>query len=206
MTKNMSAKAQRRMLMKKQILIAAAVTFFSLPVLAGEYDVDVSHSHVGFSVKHLVISNVKGQFQKLSGKITYDEAKKEIKGGSATIEASSIFTSDAKRDEHLRSPDFFDVEKFPEVKFVLKNAKIQGKKLTVTGDLTIKDKTKSVTLTGEFLGQAKDPWGKERIGMTATGKINRKDFGLTWSKTTEAGGLVVGDEVTLTIELEAIKK
>lgn len=192
--------------MKKLILAVLAAVSLTTVVHAGDYDVDPSHSQVGFAVKHLVISNVKGTFQKLSGKFTFDETKKVFTSGEAIIDAKSIFTNEAKRDEHLRSPDFLDADKNPEIKFVLKSGKVTGNSVQVAGDLTIRGVTKPVTLSGQFLGAAKDPWGNQRVGFTATGKIKRADFGLTWNKAMESGGVVVGDEVTLTIELEAIKK
>lgn len=192
--------------MRKILLAVFAAVTMSSVLQAGEYEADPAHSQVGFAVKHLVISNVKGTFQKYTGRFTYDETKKVFTSGEAVIEAGSVFTNEAKRDEHLRSPDFFDVQKNPEIKFVLKSGKVNGSAIQVVGDLTIRGVTKPVTLTGQFLGAAKDPWGNERVGFTATGKINRKDFGLVWNKTLESGGVVVGDEVTLTIELEAIKK
>lgn len=192
--------------MKKLMLAAIAALLVTQAAVAAEFEVDVSHSQVGFSVKHLVISNVKGSFQKFTGKFTFDEKKKVFTAGEAVIEAKTIFTNDEKRDEHLRSGDFFDVEKHPEIKFVLKSGRVSGNNVQVVGDLTIRGITKTVVLNGQYLGAAKDPWGNERVGFTATGKINRKDFGLTWNKALETGGAVVGDEVILTIELEGIKK
>lgn len=193
--------------MKTWISAFLAFFLFGGALSAGDYEADPSHSQVGFSVKHMVISNVKGSFQKYSGKFTFDEATRVITSGEAVIDVKSVFTNDTKRDDHLRSPDFFDAGKFSEIKFVLKSGKVQaGNKIQVVGDLTIKGVTKTVTLTGEFLGSAKDPWGNQRVGFTATGKINRKDFGLTWNKALEGGGVVVGDDVIITIELEGIKK
>jgi polyisoprenoid-binding protein YceI len=168
---------------------------------------DGSHAHASFTVRHLVISNVRGEFGKVSGTVSLDEKDLTKSSVQTTIEAASIDTGVADRDKHLRSPDFFDVEKFPTITF--KSTKIekagQGK-LKVTGDLTMKGVTKAVVLAVDGpTAEIKDPWGKTRRGLSASATINRKDWGLTWSKTIEAGP-VVGDEVKIEIEAELIKQ
>jgi polyisoprenoid-binding protein YceI len=167
---------------------------------AAPYDVDIAHSSVGFKIKHLMISNVKGNFAEFSG--SYDLEGGKLKALDGSIKASSIDTGIDKRDTHLKSADFFDVAKFPDITF--KMTSFSGEKLT--GDLTIHGVTKSVTLESEVSGTIKDPWGKTRSSISLNGTINRSDYGLTWNKALEAGGVVVGDEVKLSIELEGIAK
>ncbi len=174
---------------------------------AATYVLDKSHCNIGFSVKHLVISNVKGKFDDFEGSFDFDEAKKGLNSAQAAIKTASINSGDPKRDDHLRSPDFFDAEKFPEITFALKNSRsLGGGKMQVTGDLTIRGVTKAVTLTGEFLGTANDPWGNKRAGFTAEGEIIRADYGMVWNKQLDGGGLVVGDKVKLQLEIEGILK
>lgn len=184
------------------ILMAIGVS----DVYAGTYTIDPNHSNISFSIKHLVFSNVRGHFLDYSGEITFDEAKKEVTNARAQIKTASIDTGVLKRDNHLRSADFFDVEKFPTITFNLKNTTLKDDKTIFIGDLTIHGVTKEVQLTGEFLGAAKDPWGNERIGFSAEGVINRTDFGIVWNKTLEKGGLLVGNYVKLLIEVECVLK
>ena len=195
--------------MNRYVALAAAA-LVAAPGLAAaaNYELDAAHSSAGFRVQHLMVSKVKGSFQKLAGTVQYDEKAPEKIVIRADIDTASINTDQPKRDEHLRSPDFFDVAKHPKMTFVSKSAKAAGKgKLKVTGDLTIRGVTKPVTLDVEGLDvESKDPWGNFRRGGTATGKINRKDFGLTWNNALETGGVVVGDEVDLVLDFELIKK
>jgi len=174
---------------------------------ADTYTIDPAHSSVGFKVQHLMVSKVYGKFDKFAGTFDYDPKNTKIWKASATIEAASINTGIEKRDAHLRGADFLDADKFPTLEFrstgVL-GAKGGSKKLK--GDLTIHGVTKPVTLDLEVGGVAKDPWGGTRAGFTATGKINRKDFGLTWNKALETGGVLVGEEVYITIEVEGVLK
>ncbi len=171
------------------------------------WNIDATHSTAEFKIRHLMISNVKGSFPKLSGVLTLDESDVTKSSVEATIDVASIETRDAQRDTHLKSADFFDVEKFPEMKF--KSTKVVqkgGGEGTVEGDLTIRDVTKPVVF--DVVGpteQTKDPWGNLRVGVEATTKISRKEFGLTWSAPLEAGGVMVGDEVTITLEVEFVK-
>lgn len=169
--------------------------------------IDKSHSKIGFSVTHLVISEVEGYFKDYSAKIVtkgedFDNAQIEF-----TAKTSSIFTDNEKRDQHLRSDDFFNSEKYPELKFVGKSfKKVENNKYKLSGDLTIRDVTKPITLDVQFNGKIKDPWGNIRAGFNITGKLNRFDYGLKWNALTELGGAVVDNIVKLRIHIELIKQ
>ncbi len=194
--------------MKTKRFLALALAAAPVAVLAqSTWNIDPAHSHAGFSVRHLVISNVQGQFQKVTGALKLDEKDVTKSSVEATIDTGSIDTRVADRDTHLKSPDFFDVAKYPTITFKSTKVEKAGEgKLKVTGNLTIKDVTKPVVL--EVTGptkEIKDPWGKLRRGVSATAKINRRDFGLNWSKAIEAGP-VVGDEVAIEIEGELVKQ
>jgi len=169
-------------------------------LFAGTYNVDASHSNIGFKVKHLMISNVSGKFDKFNGTFDYDEKTKTLTSLTGNIEAASINTENEKRDAHLKSADFFEVKKYPNLTFKLD--KISGD--SAFGKLTIHGITKDVKLDFENNGSIVDPWGNTRVGLALSGKINRKDFGLTWNKALEVGGVVVGDKIKLDIELEGI--
>lgn len=188
------------------------VTFLLAVVLSGPafsaaYDIDASHSSVMFKVKHLAISTVTGRFDKFSGTFHYDPKDTGAWKVEAKIEAASINTGIDKRDDHLRSADFFAVDTHAELAFVSKEVMdIQDDRFKVSGDLTLHGVTKSVVLNVEVGGTVKDPWGNERAAFTAETKINRKDFGLTWSKALETGGLVVGEDVKIILEIEGIQK
>lgn len=184
------------------ILTSAAMAAKSIP--AGTYNVDAAHSKIGFEIPHLVISSVEGHFSKFDGSITIDD-KLEKSKANLNIDTTSINTDNKDRDDHLRSPDFFDAVKNPKVTFVTKKVVGTVENLKLIGDLTIKGKTKEVTLDAKYLGDVKDPWGNHKIAFNAIGKINRQDYGLTWSKVVEAGP-VVGDEVTLQIKVQASKQ
>eukprot|EP01156_Anaeramoeba_ignava_P013886 Anaeramoba_ignava/a607714_32.p2 GENE.a607714_32~~a607714_32.p2 ORF type:complete len:189 (+),score=-2.07 a607714_32:571-1137(+) len=171
-------------------------------LFAGTYNVDKSHSSVGFKVKHMMISNVKGSFDEFKGSFVYDEETKKLTALTGTIDAASINTANKKRDDHLKSEDFFDTAKYPELTFVLK--KVDGD--NVYGDLTMHGVTKEVKLELEDNGTVKDPWGNTRVGLTLEGKIDRKEFGLVYNSILEAGGVAIGDKVKLEIELEGILK
>jgi len=186
--------------------VVLSIIMYTAAVQAAVYDIDPAHTDFGFSVKHMVIANVKGTFQKFEGSLEFDDNNK-LTEASALISAESIYTKIEKRDKHLRSADFFDVAKYPDITFKATSMKYSGpNKLTITGNITIKDVTKEITLTGETLGPVKDPWGNTRMGINAKGTINRKDFGLLWNKVLETGGLLVGDMVELIIEGEGILK
>ncbi len=169
-------------------------------LFAGTYNVDASHSNIGFKVKHLMISNVSGKFDKFNGTFDYDEKTKTLTSLTGNIEAASINTENEKRDAHLKSADFFEVKKYPNLTFKLD--KISGD--SAFGKLTIHGITKDVKLDFENNGSIVDPWGNTRVGLALSGKINRKDFGLTWNKALEVGGVVVGDKIKLDIEVEGI--
>jgi polyisoprenoid-binding protein YceI len=198
--------------MKRFAIILSLLFALLVPALASAavstWAIDADHSSVQFKVKHLMVSNVKGNFNKFSGAVTIDDADITKSKVDVTIDAASIDTANAKRDEHLRSPDFFDVAKYPTLKFVsTKVAKAGEGRLKVTGNLTIHGVTKEVVLDVEGPSPAvKDPWGNTKSGASATTKINRKDFGLTWNKALETGGMVVGEEVLITLEVELLKK
>ena len=171
------------------------------------YQIDSAHSAAHFSVRHMMVSNVRGEFTKLSGSLAYDASNPRNSSLEARLEAASINTRDEKRDAHLKSPGFLDAEKFPELIFRSKQVANEGDEWKLKGDLTIHGVTREVTLTVEGpTPEVKDPWGGYRIGATAETKIHRKDFGLTWNMALEAGGMLVGDEVKITIELEAMRQ
>ncbi|MFL5509985.1 MAG: YceI family protein [Gemmatimonadaceae bacterium] len=169
------------------------------------WKLDPSHTLVEFSAKHLMITTVKGRFTDVEGLIHADEKDATKSSVEATLKAASIDTRTDQRDNHLRSGDFLDVEKFPEITF--RSTRIEGsrKEFKLTGDLTIRGVTKPVTLDVTFEGQTKDPWGGERVGFSASGKIDRRDFGLTWNVVLEAGGLTVGNDIKINIEVEAVR-
>jgi polyisoprenoid-binding protein YceI len=189
--------------MKLFALLAAAAG-----LNAATYQIDSAHSSANFTVKHMMISNVRGSFAGVAGTVIYDAANPAAAKVEATINTETVNTNEAKRDAHLKTPDFFDVAKFPTMKFVSTKVTAAGAgKFTVVGDLTLHGVTKPVTL--EVTGPApevKDGRGGVRTGATATGKINRKDFGLTWNRMLEAGGLTVSEEVAIELELQFIKK
>jgi len=193
--------------MKKIIfIIIALVMTIPLQAQAAVYEIDPAHTDFGFSVKHMVIAKVKGTFQKFEGTLEIDDNNK-LSSANAVITTESIYTKIEKRDNHLRSPDFFDVDRYPNITFTSTSITYAGPgKFTLKGNITIRDVTKEITLTGETLGPIKDPWGQTRMGINATGTLNRKDFGLLWNKVLESGGLVVGDMVDLIIEGEGILK
>ena len=169
------------------------------------WKVDPAHSLVEFAVRHMMFATVKGRFSGVDGVIKGDPSDLTKASFEATIDVNTIDTREAQRDAHLRSADFFDAEKFPTIKFRSTSVTRTGDNTyKVTGDLTIRDVTKPITLDVEFTGQGKDPWGNQRIGLSAKGSINRKDFGLTWNAPLEAGGFLVGDKVDISIEVEAV--
>lgn len=182
-----------------------AFIVFAVPVFADTYDLDPAHTTIGFSARHMVISNVAGKFEKFSGSFEIDD-KGILKKVNATMQVASINTGVAKRDGHLKSPDFFDAAKFPTITFASLLVTHKGKNYTVVGDMTIKNVTKRVTLTGEFFGTAVGFKGEHRAGFHAEGKINRKDFGVNFNAVLEAGGMVVSDEIKLVLNIEGIKR
>ncbi len=194
---------------KTLLPISATIIFAAVNATAAteRYNVDLDHSIVGFSVAHMVVSKTTGRFTDYSGFIEMDPEAKTVKALEAVIQTASVNTNHAKRDTHLKTPDFFNVEKFPTMTWKMKSYEKQGDKYVAKGDLTLLGVTKEVALTGTFNGVIpKDPWGNTRAGFTAEGKINRKDFGMNWSKVLDNGGLVVGDEVDIKLEIECIKQ
>ena len=171
------------------------------------WNIDPAHSVAEFKVKHMMIANVKGHFSKITGVLTRDESNVANASVEVSIEAASLETRDAQRDAHLKSADFFDVEKHPFLSFKSNGIKqVQDGELSVGGDLTIHGVTRKVTFDVEGpTPPAKDPWGNTRIAVSGTTKINRKDFGLTWNAALETGGILVGDEVTINLDVEFVK-
>jgi polyisoprenoid-binding protein YceI len=171
------------------------------------WNIDPVHSVAEFKVKHMMISNVKGQFATVNGVLSLDEAGLTNSRVEASLDAASVNTRDAQRDAHLKSPDFFDVEKFPTLSFKsTRISRARDGELAVAGDLTIHGVTRNVVFNVEGpTAPGKDPWGNTRLGLSATTKVNRKDFGLTWNAALETGGILVGDEVTITLDVQFIK-
>lgn len=186
--------------MTKLVKLGLASILSAGALYAGTYKVDTSHSIVGFKVKHMMISNTSGKFNKFNGTFEYDEKTKQLKSLTGKIDVNSIDTNDKKRDTHLKAPELFDAKKFPTITFALD--KIEDD--YAFGKLTIKGVTKNVKLDFENNGSIKDPWGNTRVGLVLSGKINRKDYGITWNKVLETGGVAVGEKVNLDIELEGI--
>src|SRR5579863_2336042 len=171
------------------------------------WEIDPSHSQATFSVRHLMITTVKGQFKIISGQLHIDEQNPANSWVEAEADVASIDTRDANRDGHLRSPDFFDAEKYPKITFKsTKVERVSGEDFKVTGDLTMHGVTKQVTFDGEYTGQIKDTYGKLRAGMSAKATINRKDFDLNWNVALESGGVMVSENVKVEIDLSTINK
>jgi len=188
--------------------LALAALAVSSAALASTWDIDPAHSAAQFNVRHMMVSNVKGEFGKMTGNVTLDDKEISHSTAQATIDTTTINTREPNRDKDLKSPNFFDVEKYPTITFKSTSFKKVGpEKYKVAGDLTMHGVTKPVVLDVEAPeATTKDPKGNERRGATATTTINRKDFGLTWNKPLETGGVMVGDQVTINIDLELVKK
>lgn len=170
------------------------------------WNLDPAHSNIGFSVRHMMITNVKGEFDSVEGSVQYDPKKPESAQVQARISVASINTREEKRDAHLRSADFFDAEKYPDITFQSRRVSKQGDDLQVLGDLTIRDTTREVTLVvSDLTGEHTDPWGNKRIGASAKTKVRRSDFGMQWNAALEAGGVLVGDEITINIDVSLIR-
>jgi len=177
----------------------------ALAQTADRYELDPNHTQIGFGVKHLVISTVKGKFNEFSGTILYDPADITKSSVSITIKAASIDTGVQKRDDHLRSPDFFDAAKYPELTFKSQRIEKQGDGFVAFGTLTMHGVAKEIALPFTLTGPIKDPWGRSRMAVEGALTINRHDWGLTYNQVMEAGGLVVGNEVKIEINVEAVK-
>jgi polyisoprenoid-binding protein YceI len=170
------------------------------------WNIDTSHSGAHFSIRHMVFAKVRGAFDRWQGVIRLDEQDPAASNVSVRIEAASINTREEKRDAHLRSADFFDVEKYPEITFEsTKVEKVGDDRYRVTGDLTIHGVTKEVVLDAESLGAGKDPWGNQRTLFQAQTTINRKEFGLSWNQALEAGGVLVGEKVEISLDVQAVE-
>jgi len=195
--------------MRRIAIMGVAILILALPAVvpAATWEFDSAHTGVHFKVRHLMVSNVRGDFEKVSGKIAYDERDISRSSAEITIDAASINTRVAQRDAHLKSPDFLDAAKYPAIFFRSKKVEKAGDgKLRMTGDLTIRGVAREVVLDIEGpTPPIKDMQGNTRVGGTASTTINRKDFGLTWNKALEAGGVVVGDDVEITIDIEIVK-
>ena len=188
--------------------LTALLALFSLCLPAREWQIDKAHSAAQFSVRHMMVSTVRGQFGKLTGTVHYDPAKPAEAKLQAEVDLTTIDTREPKRDAHLKGADFFDVEKYPTVTFQSTKAEPAGPgKLKVTGNMTLHGVTKPVVFDIDGItAPMKDPRGGERMGAVATAKISRKEFGMTWNRAIEAGGVTVGDEVTITVDVELIHR
>lgn len=186
--------------------IVLIMTLIGFVANAEEFALDSSHTSIEFKISHLVIATVTGKFKTFEGTFDINEKSKIVKDVSVSIDVASIDTNEAERDKHLKSPDFFEVEKFPKMKFEVKEFKLNKDKQKVTGSLTIRDITKPVSLDLDYKGIVTDPWGNTKLVFSANGKINRKEFGLKWNKNLDKGGVMIGDEVKIFIEAEASKK
>jgi polyisoprenoid-binding protein YceI len=174
--------------------------------MTNKWNIDGAHSGITFSIRHMLVSKVRGRFGRFTGTLELDDTDLTGAQVEVTIEAASIDTGTAQRDEHLRSADFFEVERFPELRYrSARIEKVGDDRYRVVGDLTIRDVTREVPLEVEYGGQGTDPWGNQRIGFTATASIDRKDFGLRWNQVLEAGGVLVGDKVQIELEVQAVK-
>ncbi len=170
------------------------------------FDIDASHSNVGFSVRHMMITNVKGEFERFSGSISYDAKAPEASTIAVEVDVASINTKEEKRDAHLRSADFFDVEQHPKMSFTSKHVSRKGDDLEVLGDLSIRGTTREVKLlVSDITAEHTDPWGNKRIGASAKAKIRRSDYGMQWNAALEAGGVLVGDEITISIDVSLVR-
>lgn len=188
--------------------VAMLLSMISAAAPAGTWELDPAHTSVQFKVHHMKVSNVRGDFEKVSGNVTYDEDDISRSSADITIDANSINTRVGKRDKHLKSPDFLDAEKYPLLVFRSKRVERAGEgRIKITGDLTIRGVTREVVLDVEGpTPPVRDFQGKMRVGGTASTMINRKDFGLTWNKAIETDGVVVGDEVEITIDIELVRE
>jgi polyisoprenoid-binding protein YceI len=174
--------------------------------LTGAYELDPAHTRLGFVARHAMVTNVRGQFKTFTGHLHINEADPSKSNATVTVEMASLTTENDQRDGHLRSGDFFDVDAYPHMTFTSTAAeKVGDDHYRMTGDLTIRDATRPITLDLTFNGSAKDPYGNLRAGFEGTATINRKDFGLSWNAALETGGLLVGDKIKIELDISAIK-
>jgi polyisoprenoid-binding protein YceI len=186
--------------------MSTATTDLTLANATGTWVIDTTHTTLGFTARHAMVAKVRGVFADFSGSFTIDGADVAKSRAELTIQAASIDTKTADRDAHLKSADFLDVETFPTLTFVSTAVTPKGGDIVVTGDLTIHGVTKSVDVTYEFVGISQDPWGNTKIGFEGEARISRKDFGLVWNVALESGGILVGDEIKITLDVEATKQ
>jgi len=198
---------KKRRLSWLALFLFGAMIWLPLVVHAepARWNLDPEHSTIEFRVTHMVVSKTTGWFTDYTGFIDMDAEAGTVTAIEATIKAGSVNTNHEKRDTHIRNVDFLDVEHFPTMIYKLKNYKKTAEGFTAVGDFTLRGVTKEVTLVGHYNGATKDPWGNTRAGFSAEGKFNRKDFGMIWNKTLDSGGLVVGDEVQIRLDIECIK-
>ncbi len=194
--------------MKKNLIQAAIAIMLlaAVPLQAATYRIDPDHSSVRFRIKHLTISKVNGTFGTVAGSFTFQEDDPAAWQATATIDLASVDTGNAKRDDHLRSDEFFDTAQYPTM--VFKSTRVEMTSDTegvLHGELTLHGATHPVTLELEYNGSVADPWGNQRAGFSATGKLNRKDWGLTYNSALESGGLLIGEEVRISLEIEGIR-
>jgi polyisoprenoid-binding protein YceI len=176
-------------------------------VPAGTWDVDPSHSSVAFEVKHMMIATVRGHFSEFAGRLIAAEDDPANSEAYGTVATASVDTGNADRDAHLRGPDFFDSERYPEMRFESTRIEhVDGGLYRVTGDLTIRDATREVTIDATVEGAATDPWGNDRVGIAIRGTIDRTEFGLTWQQKLAAGGMLVGEQVNIVIDVSAVRQ
>ncbi len=188
----------------KFLLTVFFAFLFTISVEAVQYKLDTAHSKVGFKVKHLVVSTVSGRFNKFEGTFDFDEKTGQLKNVDVSIDVSSVDTNEPDRDKHLSAEDFFHAKKFPKMTFKSKKVTYRDKKpVQVVGELMLHGQKKDVTLDVTYNGTVMDPWGNKKLGFEAVTEINRKDFGINWSKKLDSGGLVVGEKVKIEIEGEA---
>ena len=189
------------------LLLLGAMAWLPTVVHAepARWSLDPEHSTIEFRVTHMVVSKTTGRFTDYTGVIDMDAEAGTVSAIAVTIKAGSVNTNHEKRDTHIRNADFLDVEHFPTMRFKMKSYKKTAENFTAIGDFTLRGVTREIILAGRYNGAAKDPWGNTRAGFSAEGKLNRNDFGMVWNKTLDSGGLVVGDEVQIRLEIECIK-
>ena len=199
-----------RTISRRIVSILTVIVLTGLPMAAAaetaQWTIDPDHSLIEFRVSHMMVSKTTGRFVDYHGFVTMDAAAKTFTAMEATINAASIDTKHEKRDTHLRNADFLDVSHYPTMTYTMKRYTKQGEQYAFVGDFTLRGVTKEVTLIGSFNGFTQDPWGNTRAGFSAEGTINRKDFGMVWNKTLDNGGLVVGNDVQIRLEIECIKQ
>ncbi len=199
-----------RTILRRIVSIVTVSVLAGLPMAAAaetaQWTIDPDHSLIEFRVSHMMVSKTTGRFVDYHGFVTMDAAAKTFTAIEATINAASIDTKQEKRDAHLRNADFLDVSHYPTMIYKMKHYTKQGEQYAFVGDFTLRGVTKEVTLIGSFNGFTQDPWGNTRAGFSAEGTINRKDFGMVWNKTLDNGGLVVGNDVQIRLEIECIKQ